>query len=123
MSGPAAHTHREIRDLSPPPSLSGDAQGDPACSSPRCSWVSASHRGAVAAVRSRGAPLHAKQTGACSSVAAPPYGALEETRVRWSLSSGPNWAPRLRTRAAAPGISDDRGPVGDSRSARPAQSD
>jgi hypothetical protein len=32
---------------------------------------------------------------ACSSVAAPPYGALEEPRVRTSLSCEPNRAPRL----------------------------
>lgn len=51
-----------------------------------------------------GAPLHAKQTGACASVAVPACGALEKTRVRWSLSCEPNRAPRLCTRAAAPSI-------------------
>jgi hypothetical protein len=62
----------------------------------------------------RSRPLAYELTGVCSSVAVPPCGALEETRVRWSLSSGPNRAPRLRTLAAAPGIPDDRGPVRDS---------
>ena len=47
------------------------------------------------------------------------WAALEETRVRWSLSYGPKLAPRLHTRAAAPSIPDDRGLVDDSRSARP----
>jgi|GEM_PF-2738069 len=101
-----------LRDLSPPPSLSGDAQGDLACSSPRCSWVSASHRGAAAMSVAAAPHSMRSRPGCCSSVAVPPCGALEGARVRWSLSSGPNRAPRLRTRAAAPSIPDDPGPVG-----------
>ncbi len=91
--------------LEPAALHSAAARGDPACSFPRCSWVSASDRGAVAAVRSCGAPLHAKRTGVCSRVAAPRYGALEETRVRWSLSSEPT-IPTIAGRSMTPSPPD-----------------
>src|ERR1039458_5616774 len=48
-------------------------------------------------------------TGVCSSVAVAPCGALGEPPA-YTLSVGPNWTPRLCSRAAAFSTPDERSP-------------